>query len=569
MKLLKFLAGILLLAVLAVFLIPALYGLAWMLVVVLPIVCACITVNEAWRGDGPESAAETLGKFALAVFVLPLAIMAFAAPLRAILLAVMSFFPGAMARFDEIHGFVYVPLAAAFGDLAPYWLDVYWGATSAGIIFFIALCGSIRRNRLARQVKILPTARIRSVAVGLAELKGKAIAMAGSAKGAPIMRSWIESTGDGHSHRTHIDPFYLDDGTGRILVDPRGASINDEGAFFDIDLHQAILKLVKRKTGLPESRLMPGDTVYVVGSVQINRDRGEYPDEQIVVKPCKSSWLSMNFYDLFLVSNISEAALLKGFHGSVGRGWSAVFIGMAIGLWLSGFALTNIIQIEASRIEAAPASLRLISTPTTLERKIEIGDLGRHPTIHFVELLDEGDRDKTQSIMRRFRDLRLVPLAMPALRAQAADIDSPGFGISNYWLAKLSESPHGHWGVQLFDDKYAARREALVLRLKTRYHDRRLFVSYRAWADRDRSPENDRVRNRKVVIVLTNKDTGKKHESVFPAEPGFSQIDDVEAFEYLEPGTYEVDAFLKTQYGSGLYDRGSRRRSGVDIRLEE
>jgi hypothetical protein len=569
MKLLKFLAGVLLLAVLAAILIPALYGLAWMLATILPVVCACVVVGDAWREEGPVKPVEILGKLALAVLVLPLAMMAIAAPLRAILLAVMSFFPEAMARFNEIHGFVYVPLAAAFGDLAPYWMDLYWGAFGAGIIFFIALCGSIRRNRLARQVRILPTAKIRSVAVGLAELKGKAIAMAGNAKGAPIMRSWIESTDDGHSTRTHIDPFYLDDGTGRILVDPRGASINDEGAFFDIDLHQAILKLVKKKAGFPESRLMHGDTVYVVGNVQINRDRDAYPDEEVVVKPCKSSWLSMRFYDLFLVSNISEAALLKGFQGSVARGWCAVFIGMAFGLWLSGFALTNIIQLEASRVEAAPAYLRLISTPTTLEREIDIGELGRHPTIHFVELLEEGDRDKTESIMRRFRDLLLTPLATPTLRVQAADIDSPGFGISNYWLLKLDALPHGHWGVQLFDDKYAARREALVLRLMTRYHDRRLFVSYRAWVDRDRVPGNDRVRNRKVVIALTNEQTGKQHEAVFPADPGFNRIDGTEAFEYLEPGTYEVDAFVKTKYGSGLYDRGSRRRSGVDIRLED
>ncbi len=100
-------------------------------------------------------------------------------------------------------------------------------------------------------------------------------------------------------------------------------------------------------------------------------------------------------------------------------------------------------------------------------------------------------------------------------------------------------------------------------------HDRGLFVSYRAWADRDRMPGNDRVRNRKVIIALTNKETGKKYEAVFPADPGFNQADDAEAFEYLDPGTYEVDAFVKTKYGSGLYDRGSRRRSGVDIRLED
>lgn len=569
MKLLKALAATFALAVLAVVLIPSFYGMAWMLVLVLPIACTCAIVNDALRGDDPVRAGKLLSNLAIALIVLPVAIMAFAAPLRAILLMVLSFFPEGMAGFNGIHGFLYAPFVAAFGDLAPYWLDLYWGALSALIIFLISLCGSIRRNRLARQVRILPTAKIRSVAVGLAELKGKAIAMAGKSKASPIMRSWVESTDDGHSPQTHIDPFYLDDGTGRILVDPRGASINDEGAFFDIDLHQAILRLVKKDHGFSESRLMPGDTVYVVGNVQINRDRHEYPDEEVVVKPRKSSWLSMNFYDLFLVSNINEAALLRGFRTSVNRGWGGVVVVVGICVWLSGFALANIIQIESSRLDAAPEYLRLIATPTTLEREIEVGSLGIHPTIHFVELLEEGDREKTESIMWRFRDLNLVPLALPALKPQAADIDARGFGIASYWLTRLGQLPHGPWGVEFFEDKYAADREALVLRLMTRYHDRRLFVSYRAWADGGRVRKNHIVRSRKVVIALTNKETGKKHEAAFTADAGFSRADDVEAFEYLDPGVYEIAAYLETTYRSGLYDRGSRQRSGVDITLEE
>ena len=41
------------------------------------------------------------------------------------------------------------------------------------------------------------------------------------------MRSWVESTGDGHSFRTHAEPFYLDDGTGLML---RNTSPQEPGA---------------------------------------------------------------------------------------------------------------------------------------------------------------------------------------------------------------------------------------------------------------------------------------------------------------------------------------------------
>ena len=56
------------------------------------------------------------------------------------------------------------------------------------------------------------------------------------------MRVWLERSGDGYSAQSKTDLFYLDDGTGRILIDPTGVSINAEGGTFGIALHQAILK---------------------------------------------------------------------------------------------------------------------------------------------------------------------------------------------------------------------------------------------------------------------------------------------------------------------------------------
>ena len=51
-------------------------------------------------------------------------------------------------------------------------------------------------NRLTRQIEISPTAKIRSVAVGLAELNGKAVPLKVRSASAPNMRSRVESTHD-------------------------------------------------------------------------------------------------------------------------------------------------------------------------------------------------------------------------------------------------------------------------------------------------------------------------------------------------------------------------------------
>ena len=111
--------------------------------------------------------------------------------------------------------------------------------------------------------------------------------------------------------------------------------------------------------------------------------------------------------------------------------------------------------------------------------------------------------------------------------------------------------------------------EAVVLRLLTRYEDNRLYVSYRAHIGAKRKKVGDRIRSRKIVIRLTNRETGRKHRAEFDADFGRNAVDDVEAFEFLYPGTYELLIHPETHYRSGFYNRGSRTPSGVDIRLQE
>jgi hypothetical protein len=549
-------------------LVPLFYGLLWMLALALPLAFVLSTIEDVRDGSVSLRSQEVLTKCFLASIVVPLGFIAFAAPLRALLMAMLSFFPEWMAKFNAMHSYLFAWFVPIFGDLSAYWLDVSWGLLGAGTIFLIALADSIRRNRLTRQIEVLPTSRVRSVAIGLVELKGKAVSLNGRSTKSPIIREWREFTGGGATTRRAINPFYLEDETGRILVDPAGVFIKAENMYFSVGLHQAILTEFETEKKLPETRLMPGDTVYLVGNVQINQDPKLSKHGEIVVKPKKSSLLSMNFYDLFFLSNISEEALLDGFRKSVHRGWRNIFLVLALGAWLSLFAFTNILQIQATRIDAAPDYLRAITTPTTLEREIKVVGVGREPTIAFLNMLEEGDLEKTNAIMKKFQELELTAIALPILKAQAVNIEHSGFGIANFWLSKLGERPGKEWGVEFLDRGSRYPIASRVLRLKTRYHDNRLFVSYRAFIDGKMATRLHKIKRRDVIVKLVHKETGKVYTAKFATEPGINAVNDVQAFEFLYPGLYDLEAYVVTTTSTGARFQGSRNRKPLEIRLE-
>ena len=564
------LTAVVVLGPLVVALVPLFYGLSCMLAFAFPIAFVLSTIEDARGGSVSLRSNEVLRKLLLAVVLVPVVFVAIAAPLRAITVATLSFFPEWMGKFNYMHSFVYEWFVPLFGDLSAYWVDVNWGLLGVGTIFLIALCDSIRRNRLTRQIEVLPTSRARSVAIGLVELKGRAVPLRGQGSASPIIREWRETTGDGSTTIARsVKPFLLDDGTGRILVDPSGVQIKTEKQYFAVGLHQAILKQLDDAKGFPETRLMPGDTVYLIGNVQTNQEKKYALYGDIVVKPKKSSLLSMNFYDLFFLSNISEEALLDGFRRSISRGWRNVFIVLAIGAWLSLFSLTNILQIEASSLSGAPGYLRAITTPTTLEREITVPGVGTRRTVRFVEMLEEGNREKTHAIMRRFEDLQLSTIALPILRNQAGNIDHPGFGIANEWLRKLDKAPRNEWRAEFLDRNSRYPNESRVFRLITRFDNHHLFVSYRAYIDGKTRSMLHEIQKREVVIELVRKETGKKYTVVFSTQPGINASDDMEAFEFLYPGIYELEAYVKTSFRGGGFIHGSRNRKPVEIRLEE
>lgn len=190
-------------------------------------------------------------------------------------------------------------------------LQAMFGGLLLGVSAFSVLHG-IRQLRTSRRVADTPTARVRSVALGPAEVSGTVVADGGLTT--PYTRlpcAWYEmrmerwSPGGARTRRfgglfrtlltwsssSSIDegggwdllyegdsgdrPFFVDDGTGRLQVDPAGASM----LLRHVETHEV------RANGLPHrvtERVLPlGAAVYVLG--QVRRDEGPGPDRDVAV----------------------------------------------------------------------------------------------------------------------------------------------------------------------------------------------------------------------------------------------------------------------------------------------
>ena len=145
------------------------------------------------------------------------------------------------------------------------WLCVAAGATGFAANCVYAALDVPWRLKQMRLVRALPRSRARSAAVGLAEFEGTA-------------RRVSYAPRDG---QPEMQPFDLEDDTGRIRVDPRGVVVRPWGAS-GMALHANEV----------EEGIRDGDRVYVIGHVQPRLDgpaEAPWRDGLLVVRPLRQS----------------------------------------------------------------------------------------------------------------------------------------------------------------------------------------------------------------------------------------------------------------------------------------
>jgi len=191
-------------------------------------------------------------------------------------------------------------------------------------LFLLAI--GIRRHQLYQKIADTPTSKVRSAAVGLVELSGKARCRDDVLSPISKVRSaFWRVTGEYYYHTKHGGgwsqffrresgvPFYLEDATGKMLVDPVGGSVelpydfraagfmtefNLFGfhlrdkmepkvlAFIESDpgIHSSFRRYSGRRLRITEYYIAEGDPLYVLGSATPVEKASEVAQENLVVK---------------------------------------------------------------------------------------------------------------------------------------------------------------------------------------------------------------------------------------------------------------------------------------------
>ncbi|MBI4173216.1 MAG: hypothetical protein HY519_00680 [Candidatus Aenigmarchaeota archaeon] len=220
---------------------------------------------------------------------------------------------------------------------------------AAGVYFFFKGFVWFREQKL---IEGLPTAKVRSIAMGLTELAGKAMPGAELLKGpftgkdCVYYRCKVEEYRSSGKHRRWVKVkeeasakrFYLEDNTGKVLVDPNGAEVDIPSDFTSQPGRAGPNQLIKafmtanqvsykgffgnKTMRFTEWHIAPRDSLFVVGTAMDNPERDEAASvkghEDVMVGK-GSSW--------FFIADSSEKKVLDGLRQ---KAWLGMLGGAAL-----------------------------------------------------------------------------------------------------------------------------------------------------------------------------------------------------------------------------------------------
>lgn len=211
-------------------------------------------------------------------------------------------------------------------------IGVAIGCVIGGLLAFFS---AFRLHSKRRLIASTPTSKVRSVALGIAELSGRGeqgeqiLVAPFSQKQCVFYSCHVEEkikSGKNSYWKTvadikSSDPFYLNDGTGRILVVPLEAELKVQidnkfsnsifsglgGTNFNEGMQNIGLGTVStlRTMRCKETYIAPGDQVFVIGTVQeiAGKARSKEGEDNLFIGKSPKNW--------FLISDKSEKELIR------------------------------------------------------------------------------------------------------------------------------------------------------------------------------------------------------------------------------------------------------------------
>jgi len=193
--------------------------------------------------------------------------------------------------------------------------EFFWWCLGSGVVAAAAFVGSFVMLHRTRLMENMPTSRLRSAAQGYVELEGDARVMEGPPIVAPLTgtrcvwwRFRVEEkrrTGK-NDHWVTIssgasdDCFELDDGTGKCVVDPEGASVipNQHRRWYGAtprpsitpELGSGLLRAAFSRYRYTEELLLPALPVYALGGFPTQAGGPDSLDEKLDLKELLDKW---------------------------------------------------------------------------------------------------------------------------------------------------------------------------------------------------------------------------------------------------------------------------------------
>lgn len=222
-----------------------------------------------------------------------------------------------------------------------------------GIVLFFFGLKSLSQKRL---IENIPTSKIRSIAMGLVEVFGRAVPFDKNILFSPFSNTeciyykyWIEKwvkSGKNHHWRTikkgkSKSPFLLDDDTGTVLIDPAGANIDINSVSYRSDVGNDPPNIVKNflisqnlnyeglfginhKMRYREAVIVPNRQLYVIGTATDNpfqlEGSAQQSSDDIMIHKGKGK--------IYYISQKSEKNVIKSYQikAIVGLFGGAIFI---------------------------------------------------------------------------------------------------------------------------------------------------------------------------------------------------------------------------------------------------
>lgn len=187
------------------------------------------------------------------------------------------------------------------------WLVLLGAAGSAAGVYLFYI--GFRMLRFKRMILDTPLSRIHSASIGLVEVTGFPVGpyvLSAPITGDPCFYyrvrawQWVESeSGKSHEWKSVLDeslfvPFFLEDGTGRVLIDPKGA---------DMDVHKSFSDEIGASIFLTRDLVPPNIRDFLA-------KRGLVPAEKIKLE----ERIIPRGYPLFVFGTLGD--------NTVGNGWS-------------------------------------------------------------------------------------------------------------------------------------------------------------------------------------------------------------------------------------------------------